>query len=97
MTGGVAGGSLGPSEWPQGCLGYAFNLVRPTRPGHRASLLYSLLGSVLVFETLQEASAYRELVTQVGCLMLLAQEYTDSVCFGGVVALCMSVSDHWVD
>lgn len=46
-------------------MGYAYNLVRPTQPGHRASLLYSLLGNVLVFETLQDASAYRELVTQV--------------------------------
>lgn len=68
----TAGGghSLGPNDWPGGCLGYAFNLVRPTRPGHRGSLLYSLLGTVLVFETLQDASAYRELVTQVGPLLL---------------------------
>ena len=56
---------MGPNDWPQGCLGYAFNLVRPTGRGHRASLLYSLLGNVLVFQTLQDASAYRELVTQV--------------------------------
>lgn len=56
---------MGPNDWPEGCLGYAFNLVRPMQPGHRARLLYSLLGNVLVFETLQNASAYRELVTQV--------------------------------
>lgn len=68
----IAGGgdSLGPNDWPVGCLGYAFNLVRPARPGHRGTLLYSLLGTVLVFETLQDASAYRELVTQVGPLLL---------------------------
>ena len=65
------GDSLGPNDWPGGCLGYAFNLVRPTRPGHRGSLLYSLLGAVLVFESLQDASAYRELVTQVSLWLLL--------------------------
>lgn len=59
-----SGVNLAPQDWPQGCLGYAFNLVRPTKPGHRASLLYSLLGNVLLFETLADASAYRELVTQ---------------------------------
>ena len=59
---------MAPQDWPQGCLGYAFNLVRPTKPGHRASLLYSLLGNVLLFETLADASAYRELVTQVWAL-----------------------------
>lgn len=61
----AGGEGLGPNDWPKGCLGYAFNLVRPTQPGHRGSLLYSLLGNVLVFETLQDASAYRELVAQV--------------------------------
>lgn len=72
IAGGMGGGNLGPGDWPQGCLGYAFNLVRPARPGHRASLLYSLLGNVLVFVTLQDASAYRELVTQVSSALLLA-------------------------
>ena len=28
-----------------------------------ASILYSLLGSTLIFETLEQASAYRELIT----------------------------------
>ncbi|KAL3136848.1 hypothetical protein ABBQ38_005556 [Trebouxia sp. C0009 RCD-2024] len=72
------GHSLGPNDWPGGCLGYAFNLVRPTRPGHRGSLLYSLLGTVLVFETLQDASAYRELVTQ-----KLESNMADLVCLDG--------------
>lgn len=58
-------GSVSATDWPAGCLGYAFNLVRPKVPGQRASLLYNLLGSVLVFETLEQAAAYRELVTQV--------------------------------
>lgn len=62
---------MAPQDWPQGCLGYAFNLVRPTKPGHRASLLYSLLGNVLLFETLADASTYRELVTQVWDLQQL--------------------------
>ena len=68
-AGGSGGGNLAPQDWPHGCLGYAFNLVRPALPGHRAGLLYSLLGCVLVFETLQDASAYRELVTQVCTLV----------------------------
>ena len=58
-------GILNGSDWPDGCLGYAFNLVRPKHPGHRAGLLNSLLGSMLVFETQAQASAYRELITQV--------------------------------
>ena len=65
-------GILSGSDWPDGCLGYAFNLVRPKHPGHRASLLHSLLGSMLVFETQAQASAYRELVTQVSVLMHFA-------------------------
>ena len=47
-------------EWPEGCLGYAFNLVRPTKKGARAALLYPLLGQTLVFESLETGSAYRE-------------------------------------
>ena len=39
---------LGAQEWPAGCLGYAFNLVRPVLQGHRADLLYPCLGSSLV-------------------------------------------------
>ena len=79
----TAGGndSLGPNDWPGGCLGYAYNLVRPTQPGHRASLLYSLLGNVLVFETLQDASAYRELVTQVRSLLLLTETSVSGLLF----------------
>jgi hypothetical protein len=57
---------MGATDWPQGCLGYAFNLVRPAHTGHRASILVNLLGGALVFETLQEAEAYREFLTQVG-------------------------------
>lgn len=49
----------GPAAWPQGCLGYAFNLVCPTRAGDRAHLLYNMLGHTIVFRTLAEASAYR--------------------------------------
>lgn len=56
---------LGAEEWPAGCLGYAYNLVRPAARGHRASILCSQLGAVLVFETLQDGAAYREYMTQV--------------------------------
>ena len=56
LTGGacaadIPGVTLGPSEWPEGCLGYAINLVRPVLQGHRASLLYPMLGQSLVRRT----------------------------------------------
>lgn len=44
---GAPEGDLGPDEWPKGCCGYAFNLMRPVRPGLRASVLYPLIGGVL--------------------------------------------------
>lgn len=59
---------VGPSQamgWPKGCLGYAFNLVRPKMPGLRQKVLAAVLGSTLVFATLDEAADYRRLVTQV--------------------------------
>lgn len=44
-----AGGAveLGVNDWPPGCLGYVFNLMRPAQAGHRRRLLHSVLGSVL--------------------------------------------------
>ena len=53
LTGGacaaeIPGVTLGANEWPEGCLGYAINLVRPVLQGHRASLLYPMLGQSLV-------------------------------------------------
>lgn len=45
---GQQGARLGADEWPEGCVGYAFNLVRPALKGHRASLLYPMLGQTLV-------------------------------------------------
>lgn len=56
--------AAGNSEWPRGCLGYLCNLVRPAQSGHRATVVYGLLSSMMVFETLQDACAYREHVTQ---------------------------------
>ena len=60
---------LGANDWPQGCVGYACNLVRPVAQGHRAQVLYPMLGSTLVFETLPYAAQYREFVTQVRCIL----------------------------
>ncbi|KAL4443930.1 hypothetical protein ABPG75_011667 [Micractinium tetrahymenae] len=54
---------MAATDWPRGCLGYACNLVRPLHRGHRASLLYNLLGGALVFERLQEAEEYREFLS----------------------------------
>lgn len=39
---------LGPTDWPQGCLGYVFNLIRPTQQGHRRQLMHSAFNQVLV-------------------------------------------------
>ena len=50
--------------WPEGCLGYLCNLVRPVHSGHRATIVYGLLSGTLVFETLDHATAYREYVSQ---------------------------------
>lgn len=61
-------GQPGATEWADGCLGYACNLVRPSVAGHRAALLYPLM-SMLVFETLQHATKYREYCTQVHLIL----------------------------
>eukprot|EP00198_Chlamydomonas_reinhardtii_P012225 XP_001701562.1 predicted protein [Chlamydomonas reinhardtii] len=62
----VVASGAGPAadEWPEGCLGYAVNLLRPAVPGHRAALFYSQLGRTLLFETLDQAAAYRAYVLQ---------------------------------
>ncbi len=59
---------LGMSDWPPGCLGFAVNLMRPTARDLRGTVLYPILGSALVFNTLQHAQTYRELCVQVRCL-----------------------------
>jgi chromosome segregation ATPase len=58
-----AGGSKS-MNWPQGCLGYLCNLVRPVHPGHRSTIIFGLLSGTLIFEALDDATAYREYVTQ---------------------------------
>ena len=62
-TGGGAG--LAGDQWPDGCLGYAYNLLRPARPGDRAKVLYPLFTGTLVFETLETAHAYKEFMATV--------------------------------
>lgn len=62
----TAESSQGASEqWPAGCLGYAVNLVKPCFPTHRSKVLSHLLGSLMVFETKDQACAYRHRVIQV--------------------------------
>ncbi len=62
-------GIAGPKadQWPDGCLGYAYNLVRPVRPGQRAAVLYPLLSGTLVFESLDTAHSYKEFMATVRC------------------------------
>lgn len=61
----VSGAGPAAHEWPSGCLGYAVNLVRPVVSGHRPTIFYSQMGRTLVFETLDQAAAYRTYVVQV--------------------------------
>lgn len=58
-------GNMRHDSWPMGLVGSAVNLVRPLHKGHRGTLLYGLLGSTLVFETMQHAADYRQYTTQV--------------------------------
>eukprot|EP00798_Chlamydomonas_sp_ICE-L_P006659 gene6659-3323_t len=69
------GSALPHDQWPDGCVGYAVNLVRPVIPNHRSSVLYSQIGKTLVFETLEKAAAYRQFVTQ-GLRYSLGDIYT---------------------
>jgi len=62
---GGEGLALEADAWPEGCLGYSFNLVRPVVRGHRALLLYPMLNGSLVFESLETASQYRQICSQV--------------------------------
>jgi hypothetical protein len=39
---------MGPTDWPEGCLGHAVNLMRPTQQGHRRKVMYSIFNKVLV-------------------------------------------------
>lgn len=107
---GLAGEGPGAGDWPAGLCGYIVNLVRPQHRGHRASLLYSVLGSTLVFETLADASAYREFVVQVStagkvsaCLSLAAcpasckaSSSTVLASFALALACCRSSSAAWL-
>lgn len=71
-AGDVREGELCSTDWPEGCLGYAFNLVRPTQSGLRAEVLYRLMGKTLVFTTFKLASSYAQFVTQASvCLLML--------------------------
>ena len=60
-----AGCELAVDEWPPGCLGFVVNLLRPAVAGHRRTVMYAQLGRSLVFETMEQAARYRQMVTQV--------------------------------
>ena len=70
---------MGLSDWPEGCINFAVNLVRPVQEGHRRKALYSVLSQTLVFDTLENASSYREFVTQVMCCACASSALDDSV------------------
>ena len=65
LIAGLARHGLCPEDWPDGCINYAVNLVRPVQRGFRKKILYPMLLDGLVFETLDSAKVYRRFVTQV--------------------------------
>ena len=66
----------GADQWPPGCIDYAFNLIRPAAPvtigaaalatSIRGTIFWTLVGRTLVFATLAQAEAYREMVYKLG-------------------------------
>ena len=76
---GTSGLAMGPNDWPEGCINFAVNLVRPVQEGHRKKALYSVLSQTLVFDTLENASSYRESVTQVMCCACACHASDDSI------------------
>ena len=61
---------FGKLEWPEGCIDYVVNLVRPAAlpsvQNLRGTVFWTLMARALVFETLPHAEAYREAVLRAG-------------------------------
>jgi hypothetical protein len=57
-------GGLTDKDWPRGSLGFLVNLIRPVHRGHRATVLYPIIGTTMVFDTLDNAAAYRQTLVQ---------------------------------
>ena len=72
----VNSGNLSAGSWPQGCLGFIVNLLRPTRPGLRTTVLQALLGRSILFDDLASAEQYRAGCVKlgVGCPDLLSMQ-----------------------
>jgi len=60
--------TLPAAAWPEGCLGYAVNVVRPVAGSRdlRATVLWTLMSRTLVFTTIELASAYQAMVRRLG-------------------------------
>lgn len=61
---------FGKLDWPPGCIDYVVNLIRPAAlpsvTNLRATVFWTLMSRALVFETLQQAESYREVVLRAG-------------------------------
>eukprot|EP00878_Enallax_costatus_P010991 GHUV01011479.1.p1 GENE.GHUV01011479.1~~GHUV01011479.1.p1 ORF type:complete len:515 (+),score=199.79 GHUV01011479.1:1894-3438(+) len=51
---------LAADQWPEGCLGYSVNLVRPAIANSRKGVMFAQLGRTLVFETVNQGAQYRQ-------------------------------------
>lgn len=70
---------MGRQEWPDGCITFAVNLVRPVQQGHRKKILYRIMGSGLVFESLQiQGTGYTGVHCRPGLFHFSEQENTDA-------------------
>ena len=86
---------MGPNDWPEGCINFAVNLVRPVQEGHRKKALYSVLSQTLVFDTLESASSYREFVTQVMCCAQASCAQDGSIIMPGMHDAIATPPLHW--
>lgn len=61
---------FGKLDWPPGCIDYVVNLVRPTSLPNvqhlRSTVFWTLMARTIVFETLEHAESYREVVLKAG-------------------------------
>jgi structural maintenance of chromosomes flexible hinge domain-containing protein 1 len=61
---------FGKLDWPPGCIDYVVNLIRPSAlpsvRNLRATVFWTLTSRTLVFESLQQAEAYREVMLRIG-------------------------------
>lgn len=102
MLAGKSALETGPQDWPDGCINFMVNLVRPVQQGHRKKIFYRIFGRGLVFDSLDSASKYRDCVARVrtacqGCLVhfcLLASDAYRSLRKDAIVCCVVTLGMH---